>query len=72
MGGYIPSKGYFTVNIYDLEGEQTLLIDAMHDSWDDGWKELNQRYEEELLQSEEWGPYLIGRMLHILDGNNRH
>lgn len=32
----------------------------------------NDKYEENLSTNQEWGTYLRGKMVHTLDGNNRH
>ncbi|KAI5067919.1 hypothetical protein GOP47_0016264 [Adiantum capillus-veneris] len=71
MGGYLESKGAFTVSIIDLEGEETPITQERIDSWDDCWKTINERFERSLDLETEWGPYLKGKMVHDLDGNNR-
>ncbi|KAI5065026.1 hypothetical protein GOP47_0019721 [Adiantum capillus-veneris] len=71
MGGYLESKGAFTVSIIDLEGEETPITQERIDSWDDCWKTINERFERSLDLETEWGPYLKGKMVHVLDGNNR-
>lgn len=72
LGGYIESMGAFTVSIMDLEGEETPLTQEREESWDEHWRTVNQQFEESLSLDPEWGPYLSRKMVHILDGNNRH
>ena len=72
LGGYIESMGAFTVSIMDLEGEETPLTQERDESWDEHWRTVNQQFEESLALDPDWGPYLSGKMVHILDGNNRH
>lgn len=64
--------GAFTVSITHLEGEETPLTREREESWDEHWRTVNQRFEESLAFDPNWGPYLSGKMVHILDGNNRH
>ena len=71
MGGYIESKETFTVSIIDLELEETPLTQERIDYLDECWKIVNQRFDESLQIEPEWGLYLSGKMVHILDGNNR-
>ncbi|KAI5059044.1 hypothetical protein GOP47_0025363 [Adiantum capillus-veneris] len=56
----------------DLEGEETPLTLEREESWDEHWRTVNQRFEEYLALDPDWGPYLSRKVVHILDGNNRH
>ena len=58
MGGYIESKGAFTVSVMDLDGEETPLTQDIIDSWDDHWRMVNDRFEQSLILESEWGSYL--------------
>lgn len=72
MGGYVESKGGFTVSILDLEGEETAVTEEHINSWSELWRQANNEFERILENLPDWGPYLKGKMLHILDGNNRY
>ena len=72
LGGYIESMGAFTISIMELEGEETPLTQEREESWDEHWRIVNQQFEESLALDPDWGPYLSQKLVHILDGNNRH
>lgn len=60
------------MSMFDLDGEETPLTEETTLSWSSTWRDVNGTFEESLRNMPEWGPFIQGKMIHVLDGNNRY
>ncbi|MCO5573887.1 hypothetical protein L7F22_027662 [Adiantum nelumboides] len=68
--GYVPEKGVFIVSLCTFLGECTLVSDAILESWDPFWVEINKEFEEELKEDPALS-ILSNHMFYVWEGNHR-
>lgn len=66
---YVPEKGIFIVSLCTFLGESTLVNDAILESWDPFWVEINKEFEEE-LKADPALNILSNHMFYVWEGNH--
>jgi hypothetical protein len=70
-GGYIDGDRAFLISLFDDKESTMEVTEDRIATWDAHWKEVNDRFEEQLLSDPQYASF-SGKMFFIWDGNHRH
>lgn len=70
MDGYLEEKGAFVLSLQGVGGVSVKVNDEIKATWDSIWTEVNDSFERELANNEDWAD-LSGKMFLCWDENHR-